>query len=613
MRKDRGLTERHGVMRELDKGIRKWKYFYLFFLTIMEVMALLFPILLQMVVEIIQQSDGATAEMGRMFLWGGLVLGFIVLMTVFHIVAEWFLAKYANLYAANYRQTLFNKFQRVSTETIEEFGQTKVVPHVLNDSAWIREYRRRILNAAIFIPFTIFGSIIMMFLLSWQYSLLALAGIPFVILFYYFNWRKMNHVAPLNAAATDAFFLNIKEGITGARDIRILGKAEERAAEFEELTKQKRHLPENSDRRVAYSQSFNAILFTIITIVIIIFGVHVNMRVAHDLVILNTVLQYVVRIQTGSHTLFVWFVAHLPRYILTKRRMKTVLDLPEVNDSGGLRVVPNLAEPRLEFSNVDWTYAGGRKGLHLNLSIPFNHRVAVAGGKGSRKSNIWKLLLREHEINNGHIAINGIDISSVNRSVLRRQMFSYCDAHATMITGTIRDNMRVLSPSITDEQIMEVFDELGATEFTAKFKPNFLDYVIDPRKSLTDGTRNLLNLARSVLKPASIYIFDQCFEHIAPEYLYKFMAMIKRRRMTCLLITFHPIICKGCNKVYVLQRGKITGEGKHAQLLLKDREYKKFYASSLGRMIQEEEELSNLEQAIDVEEQDGGVLSEVTV
>ena len=589
-----------------DVGIKRWKYVYLVFLLGMEAMTLVFPMLLQLVVESIQQgvedyrAPGSTITsgevMGSMFMWAGIVFGFILVVLFIHIITEFILSKYINKYAAAYRTNLFNKFQRVSSETIERLGASKVVPYILSDANWIRMVRRRTLQAWIFVPFTIFGSIGMMFFLSWQYSLIALAAVPFVALFYWYNYRKMAKIFPASVEAIDDYFLNVKEGITGARDIRILGKAEERNVEFAKHVNAKRQQHFNVDMRVAFSSSFTMILFTLITIAIIIFGINVNMQVAHDLVILNTVLQYLVRVQTGSHNLYVWFSDLLPRYRITKKRMQTVLDLPETDNAGGLKMVPNLAEPRLEMVNVQYQQSG-RVGLALNINIPFNNRVAIAGGKGSRKSHIWKMLLREVELTDGYIAINGIDISSVNVGVIRKQMFSYCDSDAVFVKGTIRDNMRMLAPLVTDDEILQMFEEIGAHDFVKKFKGNFLDYQLDPRKTLSDATRNLLNIVRTALKPASIYIFDQCFEHINREYVAKFMAVLKKRRMTCLLITTDNIVCKAANKVYVLKSGRIIAEGKHAQLLDKNLEYKKFYASTIGQVAKQE----NLEQVVPVE------------
>jgi len=565
----------------------------MFFMLVLEGLALYFPMLLQRVTEIIMHSADSANTAGEtitsIVLNAVMVFGFIILILIVNVTAEYFMIAFTNKYSANIRSELFNKFQRVSSSTLEKYGQSKVMPVIQNDSHWLRQYKRRVISSIIFIPITIFGSLVMMFLLDVRYSLIALAAVPFIGLFFWIYMRRMKKVIPQSVQAFDDYFINVKEGITGARDIRILGKADERAKQFEKLVYSQRRQAMSADVGINLSISFHAIIFTIITVIIILYGIHFNMQVAQDLVILNTILQYLTRIQTGSHILFTWFVEHMPRIKLCKERIEEVINLPEIAQDKGLTSLPLIAEPRLEIVNVEYAYPNGTNALTgVNINVPHNARIAIAGGVGSGKNMLARIILREKAQTSGDVLFNDIDTTSISVSYLRRHVFSYCGPHARILTGTMRDNLKMFAPNATDEEIMQLFEDMDAIDFTQKFGSNFLDFKLNDRTPLGDGTKNLINIVRMTLKPSYIYVYNQCFEHVRPEYLTGLMQHLKREKKTCLMVTYSGHICRSCNRVYVLKNGKITGEGKHADLMAYNADYKRFYASTLG-MIQDEE------------------------
>ncbi|MCL2587022.1 MAG: ABC transporter ATP-binding protein/permease [Firmicutes bacterium] len=574
--------------REYQKGNKKYMFIFMGLLVAVEGLALAFPMVLQGVTErIIEAQSYGTITTGQILLSALGVFGFIVLIFLVTMAMEYSGALYGNRYATNIRRKLFNKLQKVSGDTLEEFGTSKVLPVLFNDTAWMRLYRRRTVAAFVFIPVAIFGSFIMMFMLNPWYGLIGLGAVPFLVLFFWLSSRRMNKIFASSIDAFDSYFSNVKEGVIGARDIRILGKAEERDAEFKKVVDEHQVQVRTSDTLVNFSLSFHALLFTAITVVIIIFGVTViDLQTAQQLVELNTALQYIVRVQGAGHLIFVWFFEHIPRIRITKTRIQEVYDLPEIKEDGGLKDIPNFAEPRLEFSNINYTYANQARGLiGINMIVPYNTRVAVSGGIGSGKSVLPKLLLGDLQPHSGEILFNQIDTASINNNSLRSSVFSYASPTPDFVAGSIRDNMKLLAPSVTDEEILQAFADI-APGWNARFD-NFLDFELSPKRPMSDGMRNLLNIVRAVLKPAPLYIFNQCFEHIRTEYLDNLMTRLAKDKKTALFMTYDAAICKRCDNIYVLKSGRIKGEGTHAHLLKTNSEYQRFYASTSGTILQE--------------------------
>jgi ABC-type multidrug transport system fused ATPase/permease subunit len=272
--------------------------------------------------------------------------------------------------------------------------------------------------------------------------------------------------------------------------------------------------------------------------------------------------------------------------------MDTIFNLREEDKSKGISAMPISDLPKLEFVNTSYKHANGSDGLvGINIKVEHNNRVAVAGGIGSGKNIIAQLMLRYFRPTDSKILFNGMELTQINKAFWRKNIIAFCSSNAQFVPGTIRYNMQLLNPDVTDEQILKTFKDIGADDFLQKFD-NLLDYEITETYSLRDSAKNLLNLVRTILKPASIYIFNECFDHIKPEYLTKMMAKLKKEKRTCMFVTYNSAVCKGCNIVYVLKGGKVNGSGTHDELMKKNAEYKGFYASSGGiiqsELIQEE-------------------------
>ena len=585
------------VRRGYNKGIKKYLIFFLLCLIAYEGLALYFPMLLLDLTVIAEDTfnDGSTG-VGKLVLHGFLLLAFIILIFGVQFLTELMGNVYADKYQGNIRKSLYDKFSRMSNEQIDQMGIARILPIMMNDSGWLKSLNRRLIQTCVVFPVAILGSIIVLFTFkkggdyTWVYGVTALASIPIVLLFFYLNSRRMGKFIPKSVSAYDEYFLNVKEGITGAKDIRILGKAEERSADFEQnvLSQQRQWLATNRAHHL--SKGFNAILFTTVTIGIILFGAHFNVSTEriYSVAVLNTAVQYIDKIRDGTHTMFTWFVDYIPRCRYTVKRYNKIYALPEQPLDGGLEQLPVYSKHHLQIQNLSFQYPNGKMELDdVSIDIPSGQAVAIAGGIGSGKSVLSQILLKFKDPTAGRIILNDIDIAQLNPSFWRRELLSFCSGSPRFIPGTIRDNMRFLNPDITDEEIMKTFRDMGAMDFVDKFEGYFLDFIINDH-SLNDSAKNVLNIVRTVLKNAEIYVFNQCFEHVKYSYITRLMARLKRENKTCLFITYDGTVCKSCDTIYVLKKGRISDIGTHEVLIKSNKDYRVLHTSEVGVFLYEE-------------------------
>jgi ABC-type multidrug transport system fused ATPase/permease subunit len=416
---------------------------------------------------------------------------------------------------------------------------------------------------------------------------------------------------PQCVEAYDEYFLNIKEGVKGVTDIRILGKADERSAEFEKLVQTHRRQVVETNQSIALSTGFNAILFSIITIAIIIFATVTELKAGEleGLVVLNTAIQYINRVWTGSHQIFVWFFDFIPRGAYTKKRINKILALPETQKNVGLDKIPLYRKNHLDITELSYVSANnGKKYLdNINMKINDGDIIAICGGVDSGKSALVDVLIKSRKATQGAVTFNEIDISQINTAVWRKNYLSVCMNSPKFISGTVRDNMKLLNPTVTDEQILDAFKSIGAVDFMKKFD-NVLDFEITENAVLVDGVKNIFNIVRTILKPAEIYVFNQCFVHVREEYISSLVTYLRENNKTAIFVTYSAPVCHHVGTIYVLKGGKIVGMGKHSSLIKSSSAYRDLHASLAGVIAGEEitidQQISQIEAIAEKHEMD---------
>jgi ABC-type multidrug transport system fused ATPase/permease subunit len=269
--------------------------------------------------------------------------------------------------------------------------------------------------------------------------------------------------------------------------------------------------------------------------------------------------------------------------------------MPEAPVATGLTQIPVHAKNNLKIKNVSFKHTNGKSIIsNIDFEVPSGKTIAIAGGIDSGKSMLADIITKMKSPTDGAVFFNDIDLEQVNSNHWRREYISYCNNAPKFIPGTIRENFKIFAPNVTDEEIIKAFNDIGAGQFVKKFN-NFLDFTIKEGTPLSEGVKNILNIVRCILKPAHLYVFNQCFEHVRHEYINKLMAKIKREKKTAVFVTYNGLVCKNCDTIHVLSGGKITGTGTHAQLSKTNKAYRELHAAGVGVMIIDEQGAKEIE------------------
>ena len=270
-------------------------------------------------------------------------------------------------------------------------------------------------------------------------------------------------------------------------------------------------------------------------------------------------------------------------YKLNKVTVKKYIDFLDLKDDDKLNqgVAIKKLNGEIEFKNVSYGYTDERKIINdLSLQIKPNSSVALVGESGSGKSTIIKLIMGLVKYKNGHILVDGNELSSLNLNLFYDKV-SYVSQEAPIFDGTLKENL-VFDKPISDEKIIEVLRMVCLDKFYQKLE-NGLDTELGEKGiRMSGGERQRVALARLFFDDSKIIILDEATS--AMDNITEKMVMeniIKKLKNKTLIIIAHRLeTIKDVDLIYVLSNGLIKEKGNYKELLNKNGYFSKLYKSA---------------------------------
>jgi ABC-type multidrug transport system fused ATPase/permease subunit len=233
----------------------------------------------------------------------------------------------------------------------------------------------------------------------------------------------------------------------------------------------------------------------------------------------------------------------------------------------------------ITFSSVDFAYKEGEPVLQgFNLQIAAGETLALVGHTGSGKSSIAKLVARFYEFQGGTLAIDGVDIRTLNLEAYRSRL-GIVTQSPFLFDGTVRENIRYGRPDADDTAVLEAARHVGGGDWIASL-PNGLDSEVGERgASLSMGQRQLVALARVLLQDPAIIILDEATASVDPltETLIQEGLDTVLEGRTAIVIAHRLSTVRNADRIIVLRKGAIIEEGNHEQLLAGGGHYADLY------------------------------------
>lgn len=270
---------------------------------------------------------------------------------------------------------------------------------------------------------------------------------------------------------------------------------------------------------------------------------------------------------------------HIQRAKTASERLFNLLDVPpEVVDKEGAKEIEHF-NGKIEFKNVWFAYIPGEWVLKdVSFVINPGETAAFVGATGSGKTTILSLIVRNYEIQKGQILIDDIDIKDIQIKSLRKATGQMLQ-DVFLFTGTIKDNITLHDEAFSDEDVLEACRYVNADKFIDRLDNGIEEKIIERGENFSQGQRQLLSFARTILHKPQILILDEATANIDTETESLIQESLEKMKSigTMLVVAHRLSTIQKADRIIVLQRGEIIEMGNHQSLLKNKGHYYRLY------------------------------------
>ena len=499
----------------------------------------------------------------------------------------YFASTQAQKMGARLRGKIFKKVLSFGNYEMDKFGSSSLITRTTNDVMQIQNVTIMMLRMMIMAPLMLIGASVMAYFNEKRLTSIFLVSIPILLIAI---GCAMYFAVPLFQKLQkqiDRINLIFREGLTGVRVIRAF-----RQDKFE----QERFDRANKDYTETGIKVFSivSLMFPIMTLVlnvtnmgIIWFGA--KLIANHEMQVGNLVafMTYASMILFSFMMLSMIFVL-IPRAEAAAKRINAVLEIENsINDAESeIGRDSDKIQASLEFKNVSFRYRGAEDLALDNLSVDVKagETLAIIGGTGSGKSTLINLIPRLYDVNSGEVLVDGNDVRKYSLHDLHDKV-AFVQQKAVLFKGTIRSNLLIGNPEATEEDMWKALEVAQAKDFISDL-PDGLDAVVEQGgDNFSGGQKQRLAIARAIIKPASIYVFDDSFSALDFKTDAKLRLALRQderiSKAIIVIVAQRISTVTGADHIVVLDEGKVVGQGTHKELLADNTTYQEIVESQM--------------------------------
>ena len=246
---------------------------------------------------------------------------------------------------------------------------------------------------------------------------------------------------------------------------------------------------------------------------------------------------------------------------------------------------PEHIHGNIEIKDVSFRY-GTRRYVYekLYLNINAGEKIAIIGSSGCGKTTIAKMLLKLYEPEKGKISIDGYDLKDIDSNSIRN-LIGYVPQEIYLFAGTIAENIALHKPSASLEEIVDAAKSAGANDFIEELPDRYGTMLGEKGMNLSGGERQRIALARALLGKPDILILDEATSNLdtATEcFIKKTVDKLHDGKMTIIIIAHRISTIIDCDRIFVMDKGKVVQTGKHNELKNIDGLYKELLVGNIS-------------------------------
>ena len=519
---------------------------------------------------------------------GGFI-GLIIIQAFINYYNSMLLQSLGQKILFNIRTDVFCHIESLSIAQINEQPVGRLVTRVTSDTATLNDFFSNVLVNFIRYFLTIIIVIIIMFIISWQLTLMLLCVIP-VLVTVTFIFRKKSRNAyrevRQNVSVVNSF---LSENISGMKVTQIFNQEQKKYSEFKEKNEA---LKKSSIKEILVFGVFQPtiyVLYVICQMIVIYFGITLIGNNKLKLPAFVSFYSYISSFFNPIQQLAELF-NQLQQAFASTEKILTVLDTEKVVlDKPEAREIKEF-KGKIVFDHVWFAYNAENWILKdVSFTILPKQTAAFVGATGAGKTTILALIVRNYDIQKGHIYIDDIDIMDIKIESLRSHIGQMLQ-DVFMFSGSIETNITLRDPRFTRDDVIDAVKYVNADRFIERLPDAYDHKVLERGANFSAGERQLISFARTVIHKPNIMILDEATANIDTETEVLIQQSLeKMMNVGTMLVVAHRLsTIQHANIIFVLKKGQIVESGNHQELLKKKGLYYSLYEIQYKHMETEE-------------------------
>lgn len=472
------------------------------------------------------------------------------------------------------RKDIFKHIENMSLNQFSQMPTGSLVTRVTSYTASMSDLFTSVFVLILRNVMTLVGTYVVMVYISPSLSASMLVIVVGVFIISYFFSKRLSGI--FRKERSDLSDLNsfLSENISGMKLTQIFNQEETKSEEFDvknnELTKQ--HL--NVVKTFAIFRPLLSLIYTSSVALCFYLGIKFGLSAGEIVAFYLYLSRFFNPVQTLADQL-----NRLQKATSASERIFNLLDVkPDVLDREDAIEIDHF-EGKIEFKNVWFAYVGENWILKdVSFTIEPKQTCAFVGATGAGKTTILSLIVRNYEIQKGEILIDGININNIKISCLRKAIGQMLQ-DVFLFSGSIKTNVTLHDESFSDEEVMEACRYVNADSFINKLPNGINEEIIEKGENISQGQRQLLSFARTVIHKPQVLILDEATANIDTETEVLIQESLeKMKNIGTMLVVAHRLsTIQHADKIIVLQNGEIIESGNHQELLHQRGYYYKLY------------------------------------
>jgi ATP-binding cassette subfamily B multidrug efflux pump len=509
-----------------------------------------------------------TGDIGYIVRVGAIMLGLSLGLAVISVIAVYYSARTAMAFGRDVRGNLFRSVERFSLREVNQFGAPSLITRTTNDVQQVQMLVLMGLTMMIAAPLTMVGGVIMALRTDVELSALLLVIIPVMGVVIAILMSKMVPLFRVMQVKIDRINGVLRENLAGIRVIRAFVRTDHEQERFADANEDLTDTALRVTRLFALTMPSLMLIFNLSSVAIIWFGGHLvddgDMQIGD----LTAFLSYMMQI-LFSVMMAVMLMVMVPRAAASAERITAVLDTePKVVDPD-VPVEPAQRSGLVEFEDVEFRYPGAEDPVlsGVNLTIRPGQTTAVVGSTGAGKTTLVNLIPRLYDVTGGRVLVDGVDV----REFAQEESVVLPRAGAAEVVPVQRHGRveRAVRPARRDRRAgvgrtRRRAGGLRAGDARAARRP-----IDQGGTNVSGGQRQRLSIARALIRPCPIYIFDDSFSALdyATDARLR-AALAQRTRSAAVIIVAQRVsTIRHADQIVVLDGGRVVGVGTHEELM----------------------------------------------